>query len=548
MNPFDASFNNYCGTLMKVEKEFVKELRRQYWGRRFSMNGLLGEMKGCVGKNKLPTYMHNLFDHGFLRILNPGSTNCVVYCFTDSFWRPEIKNVIVAGYSPSLRKPRTVNSRAPQEPIITVHISGNDSSVEIPNSFLGDQVVEKVFLTLDGLVEDFKALDHLEASPISIINIETFKNGTIEQKEIGQVQKTEKIEYSFVVDRISKRTNERNEIVKEDKFEITPSSEVSTEEYVVTDSFFDSDAKRANRNRISKTQQYRPEKPKKIGKKRKFIHDEEILPVTLKKLEFKLFDHSENFSIQKLYMKRFVDHFLFCDNELFQLGVNRVENGTLVNLVVFEKILIPLEKEIHPRKILDASADWSQFEDIQAFESGILRYKSNGDEVPEKEENGYLWVYPRGYKHLSTRFLKHLIMADIFLEKIDSNEQLVVDHIDHHRLNNAVENLRYITVSDNNLNQSFSVLGDFEFIEYKQMNNATFRLIRYGHHILSNIYFDSISSSLLYNTKEALRKLHVIQRHGDLTYVWGEKGNKFEIIIRRLVAGFELFSSGLVPK
>lgn len=50
-----------------------------------------------------------------------------------------------------------------------------------------------------------------------------------------------------------------------------------------------------------------------------------------------------------------------------------------------------------------------------------------------------------GVKHA----MVHTLVANAFLEKPTTNERWVVDHIDENQLNNAVENLQYLTVWEN---------------------------------------------------------------------------------------------------
>lgn len=68
---------------------------------------------------------------------------------------------------------------------------------------------------------------------------------------------------------------------------------------------------------------------------------------------------------------------------------------------------------------------------------------------------------PDGYKDLGLtnddgkKTLRvHVLVANEFLEKPDTTETLVVDHIDRDKTNNQVNNLRWVTRSQNNMNSS----------------------------------------------------------------------------------------------
>lgn len=82
--------------------------------------------------------------------------------------------------------------------------------------------------------------------------------------------------------------------------------------------------------------------------------------------------------------------------------------------------------------------------------------------------NGYLVVNIRGRIHLV-----HRLIAEAFIPNSENKE--FVDHIDRNRLNNSVSNLRWVTRTENNNNQS-SIDRAFDKWGYSPKTNRR----RYG--------------------------------------------------------------------
>ena len=70
---------------------------------------------------------------------------------------------------------------------------------------------------------------------------------------------------------------------------------------------------------------------------------------------------------------------------------------------------------------------------------------------------GYMRVHLNG-----RNYRLHRILAKHFLPNPDDLPQ--VDHIDRNRSNNAIENLRWVSISDNNRNRTFTALGRREYL------------------------------------------------------------------------------------
>lgn len=66
-------------------------------------------------------------------------------------------------------------------------------------------------------------------------------------------------------------------------------------------------------------------------------------------------------------------------------------------------------------------------------------------------------------------FYIHCLLAKLFIPKPDTNEKLIVDHIDRDKTNNKIENLRWVTYSQNGQNK-----------EKKQSSNSKYRGVWYN--------------------------------------------------------------------
>ncbi len=94
--------------------------------------------------------------------------------------------------------------------------------------------------------------------------------------------------------------------------------------------------------------------------------------------------------------------------------------------------------------------------DLRVWRNGdIFRYfKGKGGfyrEIPNKKNttNGYNQI-TLNYKG----YLKHRIIAYCYLGLNINNTEIQIDHIDHNRINNNVENLRLVSGQENQFNRS----------------------------------------------------------------------------------------------
>lgn len=80
-------------------------------------------------------------------------------------------------------------------------------------------------------------------------------------------------------------------------------------------------------------------------------------------------------------------------------------------------------------------------------------YFGRGKKAYKPEHWTYGSLVGKGYREIcvnGTRYQVHRLVAETFLENSEIKPQ--VDHIDHNRSNNSVENLRWVTSAENNNN------------------------------------------------------------------------------------------------
>ena len=107
-----------------------------------------------------------------------------------------------------------------------------------------------------------------------------------------------------------------------------------------------------------------------------------------------------------------------------------------------------------------------------------IRKRSNGRIVTESVLNtGYIRV------HLNRKsFLKHILIAKQFIENPDPEVYTMVDHVNHNRSDNRIENLRWVSVRMNNNYRSDQELVD-------DIPDEAIRVTDYNGHEFEELYF-----------------------------------------------------------
>ena len=150
-----------------------------------------------------------------------------------------------------------------------------------------------------------------------------------------------------------------------------------------------------------------------------------------------------------------------------------------------------------------------------------IRNKSNKRIVNEWHNGeGYIYVELNGVK-----YGKHRIVAEQFIENDDSLNKKYVDHINHDRTDYHIENLRWVSAKQNNINKSSHLGIEYEFIEYGEDEEEEENLIQvtdYGKHKFEQYlyYYSPENNRFLIDTGVNYRVLHVNFDKKDLAHVY----------------------------
>lgn len=132
----------------------------------------------------------------------------------------------------------------------------------------------------------------------------------------------------------------------------------------------------------------------------------------------------------------------------------------------------------------------------------IIRRRSNHHVIKESDRgNGYKRVKLNGKD-----YYVHVIVAKQFLHNDDPSHKTQVDHKNHDRSDNRLENLRWITVSGNNINKLSYGNNKFEYRE--ELGDEAFEVTSYNNHTFESLYFDPEANCFYIYTGAAYREVH----------------------------------------
>ena len=103
------------------------------------------------------------------------------------------------------------------------------------------------------------------------------------------------------------------------------------------------------------------------------------------------------------------------------------------------------------------------------------------------------------------KYSKHRIVAKQFIPNPDSLPD--VDHINHNRTDYHIENLRWVSKSQNNSNISSHLGIDYKDIE--ELSDEAIEVTDYNNHEFEFLYYDEDDDSFYLYTGVNYRKLHV---------------------------------------
>lgn len=148
------------------------------------------------------------------------------------------------------------------------------------------------------------------------------------------------------------------------------------------------------------------------------------------------------------------------------------------------------------------------------------------------KRNGYAYVVLiNGSRHIN--FMVHQLVMKCFGEE-KPGEEYEIDHINHIRDDNRIENLRWVTKSMNNKNRTSSCGVGYFYTD--EIDEDSIEIADYGNHKFVDYYYDENVDQFYYFTGEAFRLLHVntMKRdHCQYVNMMNTNGKKVSVFINK---------------
>ena len=133
----------------------------------------------------------------------------------------------------------------------------------------------------------------------------------------------------------------------------------------------------------------------------------------------------------------------------------------------------------------------TSYEPLRGFENDYKIKLVDGFAKIKRIEDGYELKYtiiPRGYYtvHLHRKqYLLHRIIAEHFIDHNDKYN--VIDHVDQHKDNYNITNLRWTTQKENLKNRPGNKGIEYEFVD--ELPDNAVGIVMYGKHFLRNYFY-----------------------------------------------------------
>ena len=171
--------------------------------------------------------------------------------------------------------------------------------------------------------------------------------------------------------------------------------------------------------------------------------------------------------------------------------------------------------------INEEECEEEQWEELKAdnnYEINInypyqIRKKTTGRIIKEsKNKDGYLICHLTSSKI----YRKHRLIAQQWISNPDNLSQ--VDHINRDRTDNHIENLRWVSHSENNKNKSSNNNVIYEYVE--KIDDEAIEITDYGNYHFEFYYYVENEDSFYFYNGVQYRKLHInILKSNGLAFV-----------------------------
>ncbi|CAL6030320.1 Conserved_hypothetical protein [Hexamita inflata] len=176
---------------------------------------------------------------------------------------------------------------------------------------------------------------------------------------------------------------------------------------------------------------------------------------------------------------------------------------------------------------------------IKDFDQYIIDRKGNvtniitSKNVKHSINKGYYYVHLQ-YQGKSYNRSVHRLLAQAYIPNPEDYTE--VDHIDCNKENNNLENLRWVSRSQNLENQNGSRGKLFRFVD--QLPEDSVEIEIYSGHYFEDYYWTAKENKLYFNNGVRIREMNLIQSGNYLVYCCRDINNKQILIpITRLQKG-----------
>ena len=166
-----------------------------------------------------------------------------------------------------------------------------------------------------------------------------------------------------------------------------------------------------------------------------------------------------------------------------------------------------------------ALKDFENYEILNKYPFTIRR-KRDGYEISEQfDQKGYVRIKLNG-----KIYMKHRIIALQFIP--NPNNLPFIDHLNHNRADNRIENLRWITNQENCMNKSKHRGIEYVFID-KLDEDKSFEINKYDEYEFENYYFNLVDEQFYLKTHDEMyRRLYVNNDRGSEYVIMKDKNNR----------------------
>ena len=133
------------------------------------------------------------------------------------------------------------------------------------------------------------------------------------------------------------------------------------------------------------------------------------------------------------------------------------------------------------------------------------------------------------------KFNKHRLIALQFIDNDDPMHKTFIDHRDHNRANNHIENLRWVSNQENCKNKSSN--KGYQFTFYDELPESAEPLDSYNGHDLDGIFIDYELKKLYLFNGIKYRELVPCRHNGSIRYCVHDIENKWIDLAHKVLFG-----------